>query len=146
MKQKIQDILKKINYIEADIDIQKQILHSIPSQDKQEIERVLVLIAGKKKEITTLRQEIQRISPEEYDKIIQLEHAVGIFQKIASERKFKFIQGMSTNEGCHLSISDNSRIPCLVKACDEKGEWIIITLDGQIKEFHADEVTEQGDV
>ncbi|EKD39250.1 MAG: hypothetical protein ACD_75C00464G0001, partial [uncultured bacterium] len=30
-KPTVQDILKRINYIEADIDIQKQILFSIPS-------------------------------------------------------------------------------------------------------------------
>ena len=35
MNQRVHDLLKKITYIEADIEIQKQILFSLPSNDKQ---------------------------------------------------------------------------------------------------------------
>ena len=38
---KTEDLLKKINYIEADLEIQKQILFSIPSANKEEIEKTI---------------------------------------------------------------------------------------------------------
>ncbi len=55
----IQDLLKKINYIEADIEIQKQILFSIPSDQEPEMEKTITGIAAKKEEIEILRQQIK---------------------------------------------------------------------------------------
>lgn len=143
MNQKVQDILKKINYIEADIEIQKQILFSIPSNDESEMEKVIKSISDKKQEISALRQEIELISPEEHQKIILLEKAVSTFQKIAKTRKIRFVEAMKVNENCALSLVEKTSIPCLVKACDEDGRWIIITLDGEIKEFSPEEVLEK---
>jgi hypothetical protein len=143
MDHKVQDLLRKINYIEADIEIQKQILFSIPSDDKQEMERVITIIAAKKEEINTLRREIEHASPDHHEKIMAYENAVAEFRKIAAEKKFRSINGMKINEPCCLNLKNNSSLPCLVKACDENGGWTIITMDGEIQSFSEHEVEEK---
>ena len=104
MNQRVQDLLKKITYIEADIEIHKQILFSISSGDKQEMEHVVRQIATRKEEIKTLRLELQGISPEEHQNIENIENAVTAFKKIASEKKFKSITIMKINEECCLHL------------------------------------------
>jgi biotin-(acetyl-CoA carboxylase) ligase len=145
MNRKVQDILQKINYIETDIEIQKQILFSIPSNDKSEMERIVAKIAAQKQEISTLRQEIEKIAPEEHQRIVLLENAVNTFQQIAEKRNIKHVQVKQISEDCTLSLSEEVQISCLVKACDEDGRWIIITMEGETKEFSPDEVVEKYD-
>ena len=135
MNQRIQDLLKKITYIEADIEIHKQILFSLPSNDKKEIESVLKKIAAQKEEIRILRSELQVVSPEEHQNITIIETAVTAFKKIASEKKFKSITIMEINEECCLHLKNEPKIPCLVKACDEDDGWTIITVGGEIRHF-----------
>jgi hypothetical protein len=135
MNIKVQDLLKKITYIEADIEIQKQILFSLSSNEQKEMEHVVKIIAAHKDEITALRLELQSISPEEHQNIMTLENAVTAFKKIASEKKFKSINTMKINEECCLHLKDQPKIHCLVKACDEDGGWTIITIDGEIQQF-----------
>jgi hypothetical protein len=142
MNRRVQDLLKKIMYIEADIEIHKQILFSIPANDQKEMERAVEAIAGKKREIDTLRQEIQDIAPEEHEKILILEKAVAAFQKLASEKKFKYFHGMNSSERCCLSLKNEHKIDCLVKACDEDGRWTIITMEGELKHFSQIDIDE----
>jgi len=143
MDRKVQDILNKINFIEADIEIQKQILYSIPSNNKTEIERTLTTIAAQKEDINLLRKEIEKISPEEHKKIVLLENAVNTFRKMANGRKIKYVNVMEINKECFLLLKNGSQIPCLVKTCDEDGKWIVITREGEIKEFSPEEVDER---
>ena len=138
-----QDLLKKINYIEADIEIHKQILFSIPSDNRQEIEKILKVIAGKKEEINLLRQEIKEIDPEEDRWITVFENAVNDFKKIAADKKFQSIVSRNVNEPCSLSLTNKTELECLIKACDENGDWTIITLGGEIKYFEKDAVAEE---
>jgi len=138
-----QDLLKKINYIEADIEIHKQILFSIPSDNRQEIEKTIKTIAEKKEAIVRLRQEIKKIDPEEDKWITIFENAVNDFKKISSKKKFQFIASMNVDEKCSLLLADKSEIPCLIKACEENGDWTIITLEGKISHFKKDHVKEK---
>lgn len=138
-----QDLLKKINYIEADIEIHKQILFSIPSDNRQEIEKILKVIAGKKEEINQLRQEIKKIDPEEDKWITVFEKAVNDFKRIASEKKFQSIVSRNVDEACSLSLTEKTELECLIKACDANGDWTIITLEGEIKYFEKDAVAEK---
>lgn len=140
---KTQALLKKINYIEADLDIQKQILFSIPSAEKAEIEKAIVLIAARKKEIETLRQELHELDPAEYERILAFEVAVDKFKKIAAETPFQSIINRNINEECALALQNGEQLQCLIKACDENGNWTVITLNGEIKQFPAAEVTEK---
>jgi len=142
MNQRVQDLLKKITYIEADIEIHKQILFSLPSNDQKEMESVLKKIAAHKEEINTLLLEIMKIAPEEHEKIVILEKAVTAFHKLASEKKFKFIQGLNSYEKCCLSLKKEHALDCLIKACDEDGRWTIITMEGELKQFSQIDVDE----
>ncbi len=143
MNKMVQDILKKINYIEADLEIHKQILFSTPSSDTEELERIVAEIASKKEQINALRLKIQEISPEEYNNILVLENAVTAFREIAGKRELKFIKEKKIDEDCLLALKNNTQIPCLVKACDKDGEWIIITIKGEIKQYSQTEVEEK---
>ncbi|GAB6191835.1 hypothetical protein [Desulfocastanea catecholica] len=140
---KTQALLKKINYIEADLDIQKQILFSIPSAEKEEIEKAIVRIAARKKEIETLRQELHELDPVEYERILAFEVAVDKFKKIAAESPFQSIINRNINEECTLALKNDEKLQCLIKACDENSNWTVITLNGEIKQFPAAEVTEK---
>lgn len=138
----VQDILKKINYIEADVEIHKQILFSIPSAEKAAIERTIRLIADKKAEIEGLRLEIKAIAPAEYQRILDLEGAIGEFKALATSKGFVTIIGKTIDESCCLQLKDGNAIDCLVKACDRSGAWTIITLDGRLRHFASDLVDE----
>jgi len=143
MSKNTQDLLKKINYIEADIEIHKQILFSIPSDNRREIEDTLKVIAAKKEQITDLRHEIKKIDPEEHKWIVVFEKAVNDFKKIVAEKKFQSIISRNVNEDCSLAMVDNSEIECLIKACDENGDWTIITLEGEINYLKKEIVAEK---
>lgn len=136
-------LLKKINYIEADVEIQKQILFSIPSNRQEEMEATLSLIATKKKEIEILRQELQKNDPDEFAQIELFENALAEFKKIAQKKPFKSIVNRNINEECFLSLQNGTSVDCLIKACDHEGTWTIITMNGEIKQFLAAAVTEK---
>lgn len=142
MNQRVHDLLKKITYIEADIEIQKQILFALTSNESKEIERVVKIIAAKKEEINILRLQIREISPEEDDKIMALENTVTAFKKLASEKKFKLIEAINSTGDCYLSLKQGEQIHCLVKACDEDGEWTVITMQGELRHFSRNDVDE----
>lgn len=138
MENTAQNILRKINYIEADMDIQKQILFSIPSAEKQEMEKVLKIIAGQKEKINALRQEMKAAAPEEYEKILIFEKAAQKFKALAAEKKFKEISSFDGTTPCTISLKDGTKMDCLVKAQDDSGDWTAMTLDGTIQTFPAD--------
>jgi len=140
---KTQDLLKKINYIEADIEIQKQILFSIPAEDTTEMEKTITIIAAKKAEIETLRQQIRELDPEEFARILVFEKAINEFKALAKTRQFTSIIGKNINEICQLAMKDGEPIECLIKACDAEGNWSIITLDGEIRHYEQAAVTEK---
>ncbi len=140
---KTQDLLKKINYIEADIEIQKQILFSIPANQQAEMEKTIASIAAKKAEIQKLRQEIKEIDPEEFDRILIFEMAVSEFKELSTTRQFTSITGKNINESCSLALIGGKSVECLIKACDPEGNWTIISLEGEIRHFPAAEVAEK---
>lgn len=139
----IQDLLKKINYIEADIEIQKQILFSIPSDQEAEMEKTIGIIAEKKDEINGLRQQIKVLDPGEYERIRVFENAITEFKKIAAESKFQSIINRNVNEECSLALHNDEKIECLIKACDAQGDWTIITLEGKLQQFPESQVAEK---
>ncbi len=136
-------LLKKINYIEADVEIQKQILFSIPSAQKTAMEKTISLIAARKKEIEILRQELQKLDPAEYERILKFEKAVAEFKKIAETNPFQSIVNRNVHEECALALQNGDRIECLIKAYDKSGNWTVITLEGEVKQFNIAEVAEK---
>ena len=73
MSSRTKEILQKINFIEADMELHKQILVSIPSDNKAQMEEIIEKISDLKKQINDLRQEIKKTDKDEYDKIIAIE-------------------------------------------------------------------------
>ncbi len=140
---KTEDLLKKINYIEADVEIHKQILFSIPSAQKGEMEKVITKIAAKKEEIEILRHELKKHDPEEFDRIITFENALSEFKKIAASSPFQSIANRNVYEECALALQNGDKLECLIKACDKNENWTIITIDGEIKQFSATDVAEK---
>lgn len=140
---KTEALLKKINYIEADVEIQKQILFSIPSAQKMEMEKTISLIAARKQEIEILRQELKEIDPAEYDRILKFEDAVAEFKKIAADIPFQSIINRNVHEKCALALQNDAKVECLIKACDNNGDWTIITINGEVIQFTAAEVAEK---
>jgi HPt (histidine-containing phosphotransfer) domain-containing protein len=57
----VDNLLKKISFIETDMELHKQILVTIPSDQKDDLEQVMQNIADKKQEIQDLRREIKRL-------------------------------------------------------------------------------------
>lgn len=142
-KPQVQDLLKRINYLEAEIEMQKQILFSRPSQNKKEIEEALTIVANKKSEIEGLREQIRQLDAQEYDQILLFERAVEEFRKIAGKREFQSIVGRNVGEECVLELRSGESIECLIKACDKHSNWTVITMTGEIRDYTAAEAVEK---
>ncbi len=137
-----QDLLRKINFIEVDVEIQKQILFSIPSDQTDEMEKTITLIAEKTKEIEELREKIRTIDPEEYQRITVFEKAITTFRELASKTEFQSIVSREIGGECVLDVKDSANIECLIKAYDAKENWTIITLDGELQQYTKAQVNE----
>lgn len=141
MSQKVHDFLRKINYIEADIEIQRQILLSIPSANREEMEKTIKIIAEKNAMIKALRQEIKTIDPAAFNRILALEKASEKFKALAAEKKFIEVSTPNEKGPCTLTLKKNNEtIDCLVRAKDGAGTYTIIDFNGEILEFSDGEV------
>lgn len=140
MQNIVENILKKITYIEAEMEIQKQILHSLPSDNVEDMKEVIQKIAKAKEEIATLRNQLEQESPDEFHKLHAIEQAVASFNQLAETTKFIQVESVTTNPACSVTDRQGNSYDCLVKACDESGNWVIITQEGKIRHFPADEI------
>jgi hypothetical protein len=140
MKASVSDLLRKITYIEADTEIQKQILFSIPSGDTDGIHRQLEVIAQKKAMIHALREEIKAIDPEAHGRILLFEEAVKTFREMAATRRFTRVETLAGNGECTLVLNSGKRVDCLVKAQDQEGYWTVFTPEGEVVVYTGDEV------
>lgn len=136
----IHNLLKKINYLEAEIEIQKQILFSLPEDQRDDMEQCLTKIADFKEQINAHRLHIKDISPDEYERIISIEEGLAAFKKLVSERSIKEIFQLSPDTPCLIECHNGNSYDCLLKACDEDGSWIGLTEDGKILAFEKQEV------
>lgn len=135
MSEKIKGLLQKINFIETDMEVHKQILVSIPSENKSEIKTIVSKIAGQKHQINELRQQIKKIDEDEYNKIIAIEKAAQIFRQIAKNKKFVQVNTLNESGVCFITFNDGTRLDCLVTAKEENGNWTVLTFEGETKEY-----------
>jgi hypothetical protein len=140
MTQQVADLLRKITYIEADIEIQKQILFSLPSSDREGMERQVALIREKKDRIQSLRESIRAVDPEAHDRILVFEKAVSRFRELAASRHFLSVTTLADSGECSLALQNGRTLQCLVKALDEQGTWTVFTPSGEVLEFRREEV------
>ncbi|MEN8211671.1 MAG: hypothetical protein ABFR31_08125 [Thermodesulfobacteriota bacterium] len=135
MSAKVKALLQKINFVETDMEMQKQILFSIPTDNKRDIAKIIEKIAGLKKQIADLRQQIKNIDENEYDKIIAIENGTKRFQELSRDKKFVHANTLNESGECFITLNDGTRIDCLVAAKEENGNYTILTLEGEAKEF-----------
>ena len=135
MKERVKGLLQKINFIETDMEVQKHILLSIPSDQREEMEKVMAVMASQKRQIQELRQRIREIDPEEHDRITAIEQATAHFRQLAKDKKFAQVQTLNEQGECFITLNDGTRMDCLVAAKDDAGNWTVLTLDGETKEY-----------
>ena len=133
MEPRVETLLKKISFIETDMELHKQILVTIPSDKKDDIEQVMQTIADKKQEIQDLRREIRQLDPDAYDRIIAIEKGTQTFKALARNKRFDRVDTPGESGTCKLTLIDGTEMDCLVAAREENGDWIILTLEGEIK-------------
>jgi hypothetical protein len=137
MSDRVKTLLQQINFIEIDMDMQKQILVSIPSDNKAEIEATILKIAEMKKQVEELRNRIKEADEDEYNKMVAIERAADEFKRIAKTKKFTLVNTLNESGECYITLTDGTRLDCLVAAREENGNWTILTLDGETKEYPA---------
>ncbi|MCG8634138.1 MAG: DUF4988 domain-containing protein [Desulfobacterales bacterium] len=135
MKERVKGLLQKINFIETDMELQKQILFSIPSDQKDEMKKVMDVIASQKQQINELRQAIKEIDEDEYNRIITLEEATAKFRKLSQDKKFVKVHTLNEDGQCSVTLNDGTKIDCLVAAKDEEGNWTVLTIDAETREY-----------
>lgn len=138
MSSEVKTLLQKINFIETDMELHKQILLSIPSNKKDEIEKTINEIADQKNQIDKLRLKIKEIDKPEYDKIITIEKAAAKFKQISANKNFIAVNTLNESGECYITLSSGKRIDCLVAAKEENGNFTILTVDGETKEYPKD--------
>jgi hypothetical protein len=135
MSSKVKTLLQQINFIEADMELHKQILVTIPSDNKQEIEKIINKISRQKKEINDLKLMIKKTSPDEYKKIVALEKATEAFKNLSKDKQFISVDTLNETGECFITLNNGIKIDCLVKAKENNGNWTILTIDGETKEY-----------
>lgn len=135
MSATVEDLIKKINYIEMDMDLHKQILHAIPSDETDEMEKVLGVIADQKKQIQALRDQIKATDPAAHDRIVAIENGTRDFKALAQGKKFTRVDTPDEQGTCFITLTDGTRLDCLVAAQEEGGNWTVLTLEGEIKTY-----------
>jgi hypothetical protein len=135
MSTDVKGLLQKINFVEADMELHKQILFSIPSENTAEMEKVVNTIADLKQQINDLRDQIKQTDEGEYNKIIAIEQAADRFRQISLDKKFVQVNTLNEDHQCFITLHDGTRIECLVAAKEENGNWTVLTLGGETKEY-----------
>ena len=135
MSAEVKTLLQKINFIETDMELHKQILLSIPSNDKKTMEKIVNKIACQKNQISDLRLEIKKINRAEYDKIIAIENAAETFKQLSKNKNFISVNTLNESGECYITLNNGTRIDCLVAAKEENGNFTILTIDGKTKEY-----------
>jgi hypothetical protein len=135
MHSHVENLLKKISYIETDMELHKHILFSIPSDQKAEMEKVMQTISEQKQQIQDLRREIKRLDPDAFDRIIAIEQGTEMFKTLAQDKQFERVDTPDDSGACKITLSDGTDVDCLVAAREKNGDWMILTRDGEVKQF-----------
>ncbi len=135
MDNQVKGLLQKINLIETDMELHRQILVSIPSGQKKEMEKTAALIAEMKDQIKDLRDQIRSADENEYNRLVAIERAAQTFKNLSINKNFVRVDTLNETGECFVTLNDGTRLDCLVAAQEDKGNWILLTLDGEVKEY-----------
>ena len=140
MGSRVKTILQKINFIETDMEIHRQILVSIDPQDRDQIRDVVGKIAGMKARIQELKQDILNHDPDEYQAMMKIETAVSQFKEQSRNKTFSRVKTLNETGECRLVLDDGQVMDCLVAAQENNGNWMVLTLEGLTMELASDRV------
>ena len=135
MSARVKGLLQKINFIETDMELHKQILVSVPPDNREEMKTIIQKIAGFKQQINDLRQQIKKIDENEYNRIIAIEKAADTFREMAGDKKFIEVNTLNESGTCFITLNDGTKLDCLVAAKEENGDWTVLTLEGETREY-----------
>lgn len=142
MKAQVEQVLQKIHFLERDIELHKRIMMETPQGKKDELEKVIGKISKMRARVDELKRSIAELDPEVHAQVLDLEHGVQQFQKLAQDRNFQQVFTLDQLGECVINLVDGSQVQCLVKAVDERGSWAGLTHQGTIVEYGAEEVME----
>jgi len=128
-----------------DMELHKQILFSIPSDRKDEMEEVMHTIADKKQQVQDLRREIKRLDPSVHDLILAIEKGTREFKDLARDKAFSRVNTPDDTGACSIILNDGTCLDCLVAAEEENGNWMILTREGRVRQFPPG-LVKQGDL
>jgi predicted NACHT family NTPase len=140
MSARLHAIYQKIHFLERDIELHKQILATIPSANRDELEETIGKIAQMKRQLTELKESIAAVDPDEYRRLQKLEEETALFKKLAAEKTLQEVYTLDQCRVCALRLSDGSELDCLVAARRQDGDWLVLSLAGECREFAAAEV------
>lgn len=140
MKEKVTAVMQRITFLEQDLELQKHILRAVPTGEAEQGRKVLSTIADIKEKIEACRLEIKALDPDEYARMVRFEEAAAAFKKAAEGREFVSVTDLNTSEACRIETVDGASFECLVKARDAAGEWLALTVDGEVMSLGADQV------
>ena len=141
MSARLHAVYQKIHFIERDIELHKQILATIPSGNRADIEEVIGKIAAMKRQLAELKESIAVIDPEEYQRLQKLDGEAARFKELAGQTELKEIYTLDQYRVCALRLADGSEVDCLVAARRQDDGWLVLTLAGECRELAATEVT-----
>ena len=141
MSARLHAVYQKIHFVERDIELHKQILATIPSGNRAEIEETIGRIAEMKRQLTELKKSIAVIDPEEYQRLQKLEGETVRFKELAGQMGLKEIYTLDQCRVCALRLANGSEIDCLVAARRQDDGWLVLTLAGECRQLAAAEVT-----
>lgn len=142
MIEKVTEVMRRITFLEKDLELRKHILRATPTGDEAQSRETLAIIADIKEKIEACRQEIKALDPEEYHRMIRFEEAAVTFKEHAKGREFVTVIDLNTHHECRIETVEGKGIDCLVKAQDTGGEWLVMTVEGDVILFSPDQVVE----
>jgi hypothetical protein len=92
-------------------------------------------IAEQKQQVRDLRREIKRKDQAAYDRILAIEKGTEMFKTMAQDKQFDRVDTPDDSGACKITLSDGTDVDCLVAAREENGDWMILTRDGEVKQF-----------
>jgi hypothetical protein len=54
---------------------------------------------------------------------------------MAQDKQFDRVDTPDDSGACKITLSDGTDVDCLVAAREENGDWMILTRDGEVKQF-----------
>lgn len=66
---------------------------------------------------------------------IAIEKGTEQFKTMAQNKRFDRVDTPDESGTCKLTLIDGTEMDCLVAAREETGDWMVLTLEGEIKQF-----------